>query len=60
LQYATDRDDVAVVRLRDAVCELLRRYWELAIAPAWPRMRLVLEADMTYRARQLAIGGARR
>jgi DNA-binding transcriptional ArsR family regulator len=25
----------------------------------WPQMRLVLEADMTYRARQLALGGAR-
>ena len=25
----------------------------------WPQMRLLLEADMTYRARQLAMGGAR-
>lgn len=46
--------------LRDAVCDLLRRYWELAVEPAWPRMKLLLEADMTYRARQLAMGGARR
>ncbi|GAA4622063.1 DUF5937 family protein [Actinoallomurus vinaceus] len=52
-------DDAAVVRLRDAICELLRRYWGLAVEPAWPRMRLLLEADMTYRARQLALGGAR-
>lgn len=52
-------DDASAVRYRDAACDLLRRYWELAIEPAWPQMRLVLEADMTYRARQLAVGGAR-
>ncbi|MEV0199124.1 ArsR family transcriptional regulator [Nonomuraea sp. NPDC050691] len=52
-------DDASAVRFRDAACELLRRYWELAIEPVWPRMRLVLEADMTYRARRLAVGGAR-
>ncbi|MFI1824887.1 ArsR family transcriptional regulator [Streptomyces sp. NPDC020412] len=49
----------AVARLRDAVCDLLRQYWDVALAPHWPRMRLLLEADMTYRARQLAKGGAR-
>ncbi|MEV0405197.1 winged helix-turn-helix domain-containing protein [Actinoallomurus sp. NPDC050550] len=59
LRDATAGDDEAVVRLRDAICDLLRRYWGLAIEPAWPRMRLLLEADMTYRARQLALGGAR-
>lgn len=52
-------DEAAAVRFRDAACELLQRYWELAIEPVWPRMRLILEADMTYRARQLAMGGAR-
>jgi len=52
-------DDRHVERLRDAIGDLLRRYWELAIRPSWPRIRLVLEADMTYRARQLAVGGAR-
>ncbi len=52
-------EDALVIRLRDAVCDLLRRYWTLAIEPAWPRMRLVLEADMTYRARRLSMGGAR-
>lgn len=35
------------------------RYWQTAIEPSWPQMRLVLEADMTYRARRLATGGAR-
>lgn len=52
-------DDGPVVALRDALCALLRRYWEIAVQPMWPRMRLLLEADMTYRARQLAMGGAR-
>ncbi|GAA4485927.1 DUF5937 family protein [Actinoallomurus oryzae] len=48
-----------VAGLCDAICDLVQRYWELAVEPAWPRMRLVLEADMTYRARRLALGGAR-
>ncbi|WP_066944268.1 ArsR/SmtB family transcription factor [Streptomyces lushanensis] len=59
LHAATTADDSAVAALRDAICALLRRYWEAAIEPMWPRIRLVLEADMTYRARQLARGGAR-
>ncbi|MEV4254958.1 ArsR family transcriptional regulator [Spirillospora sp. NPDC049652] len=49
----------AVEQLRDAICDVLHRYWTLAIEPDWPQMRLVLEADMTYRARRLAVGGAR-
>ncbi|MEU9252295.1 ArsR family transcriptional regulator [Streptomyces sp. NPDC048270] len=60
LHAATAGADGAVIALRDAVCGLLHAYWTLAIKPAWPAMRLVLEADMTYRARQLAVGGARR
>ncbi|MFE6845329.1 ArsR/SmtB family transcription factor [Streptomyces sp. NPDC057686] len=59
LRAAAATDDAAVLRLRDAICELLERYWELALKPMWPQMRLLLEADMTYRARQLAMGGAR-
>ncbi|MEV7521919.1 MarR family transcriptional regulator [Streptomyces sp. NPDC091371] len=57
---AVTAGDGAVIALRDAICELLHQYWLLAIQPTWPAMRLVLEADMTYRARQLAVGGARR
>ncbi|MEU9608615.1 helix-turn-helix domain-containing protein [Streptomyces sp. NPDC048057] len=56
---AADGGHDAVARLRDAVCALLRQYWDVALAPHWPRMRLLLEADMTYRARQSAKGGAR-
>lgn len=41
------------------LADLLQRFWERAMAADWPRMRLVMEADTTYRARQLATGGAR-
>ncbi|WP_329124762.1 ArsR/SmtB family transcription factor [Streptomyces sp. NBC_01465] len=44
--------------LRDAVADALERYWELAIAPHWPRMRAVLEADMIHRSQLLARDGA--
>ncbi|WP_019549802.1 ArsR/SmtB family transcription factor [Streptomyces sulphureus] len=57
LRDAVDEADVA--RLRDAVCTLLLRYWRTAVAPHWPRIQLLLETDMTYRARQLATGGLR-
>jgi hypothetical protein len=52
-------DDDGAARFRDAACDVLLKYWRLALEPVWPQMRLVLEADMTYRARQLALGGAR-
>jgi len=41
------------------LADLLQRYWERAMAADWPRMRVVMEADTTYRARRLALGGAR-
>ncbi|MFD3873817.1 ArsR family transcriptional regulator [Streptomyces sp. NPDC058623] len=59
LRDALAPDEALVARLRDALCALLIRYFTVAVEPVWPRMRLVLEADMTYRARQLALGGAR-
>ncbi len=59
LRSALTSGSRAVAALRDGICELLQRYWELALAPAWQQMRLVLEADTTYRARQLATSGAR-
>ncbi|MGW8883829.1 helix-turn-helix domain-containing protein [Streptomyces sp. NPDC055749] len=59
LHDATATEDAPLVALRDGICALLRQYWEIAIEPMWRQMRLVLEADMTYRARQLAVGGAR-
>jgi len=49
----------AALKLLGAICDALERHWERALAPTWPQMQLVLEADTTYRARQLATGGAR-
>jgi len=37
--------------------QLLRTYWERAIAPHWPRVRAMLEHDIRHRARQMADGG---
>ncbi len=59
LAAVTQRGNKAIVALRDRICDELERYHELVLAPSWPDMRLVLEADTTYRARQLALGGAR-
>lgn len=35
-------------------------YWDAAIAPYWPRIRVLLEGEILYRARLLAEGGAQR
>lgn len=59
LRPGTSPDNRATVRLRNAICGALHRYWECALARNWSEMRLVLEADTTYRAGQLATGGAR-
>src|SRR5690606_15464278 len=32
----------------------LERYWTACIAPHWPRMRTILEADIAFRGRQVA------
>jgi DNA-binding transcriptional ArsR family regulator len=55
---AKHTDKGATLRLLNAICDALGRYWESALEPSWTAMRLVLEADTTYRARQLATGGA--
>lgn len=59
LADAASSDDEAVEAVRDAICLVLQRYWETCLKPIWPQLRLVLEADVTYRARRLAAGGAR-
>ncbi|MFD0274730.1 helix-turn-helix domain-containing protein [Kitasatospora sp. NPDC127111] len=59
LRAAIDGGDRHLPGLLETLCALLRRYWDVAFRPFWPQMRLVLEADITYRARQLAGGGAR-
>ncbi|WP_329192285.1 MULTISPECIES: ArsR/SmtB family transcription factor [unclassified Streptomyces] len=42
------------------LAELIGAYWEIALAPYWPRMRSLLEGDVLRRARLLAEGGADR
>jgi DNA-binding transcriptional ArsR family regulator len=59
LRAAMGSGDGAALKLRDSICDALEHHWERALAPSWSQMRLVLEADTTYRARQLASGGAR-
>jgi DNA-binding transcriptional ArsR family regulator len=53
---AHQSSDPAVVR--DLLADLLRRAWSALIEPYWPRLRDVLDADITYRARRLADAGA--
>ncbi|AVH95422.1 ArsR family transcriptional regulator [Streptomyces sp. WAC00288] len=40
--------------------ELLRAAWEALVAPDWPRLRALLEADVAYHSRRLAEGGLER
>jgi DNA-binding transcriptional ArsR family regulator len=48
-------DDPAA--LRDRAADALDRYWDLALAPHWPRVRALLEADLLHRGQQLVHGG---
>jgi DNA-binding transcriptional ArsR family regulator len=40
------------------LAKVLQAYWELALAPVWPRIRAFLDADVAHRARRLTEGGA--
>jgi DNA-binding transcriptional ArsR family regulator len=42
----------------DRIADTLQSYWDLAFAEHWPRIRALLEADVLWRSRQLATGGA--
>ncbi len=42
---------------RDLLAGMLQRAWQSLIEPWWPRMRDILDADLTVRARQLAQAG---
>jgi DNA-binding transcriptional ArsR family regulator len=39
------------------IAAALHDYWQAVIAPHWPRMRAVLDADLTHRAARLTTGG---
>ncbi|MFC3505383.1 helix-turn-helix domain-containing protein [Micromonospora krabiensis] len=40
------------------LAEEIWAYWRIALAPDWPRLRLLLDADVSARARRLAEDGA--
>jgi DNA-binding transcriptional ArsR family regulator len=42
----------------ETLAELLTTYWQGTLEHHWPRLRLILENDVTSRARSLALGGA--
>jgi Helix-turn-helix domain/Family of unknown function (DUF5937) len=42
----------------ERIAELIGRYWDGALAPVWPRVKGLLDADVRYRARQITEGGA--
>ena len=56
LEPFVTRPERAVAGLAD----LVRAYWDAALAPSWPRIRALLQGDVLHRARTLADGGARR
>jgi DNA-binding transcriptional ArsR family regulator len=49
-----DEPDVALERLTEA----FRVYWHGTLAEHWPRLRALLEGDLLYRAKRLALEGA--
>jgi DNA-binding transcriptional ArsR family regulator len=55
LAELTAEPEAALVRIVTA----LRAYWRVAVAPYWPRMRAVLDADLAFRLGELATGGVR-
>ncbi|MEV5572225.1 DUF5937 family protein [Spirillospora sp. NPDC052269] len=44
----------------DRLAETVAEFWDVALAPYWPRVRALLDGDILYRARLLASGGAHR
>ncbi|MCX2181779.1 winged helix-turn-helix domain-containing protein [Streptomyces sp. SKN60] len=42
------------------LADLVEQAWEALVAPEWPRLRALLEADVAYHSRRLADGGLER
>ena len=53
LRELVDEPERGIARLAD----VLEAYWERAVAPDWPRVRALLQADIQYRARALTERG---
>lgn len=45
-------------RLAHRFADAFAGYWEAVVAPRWPRISAVLQADITYRSHRIAAGGA--
>lgn len=62
----SDLDLLGIPRYRnpaaavDLVARTIGAYWQVALAPYWPRIKTILDTDIRYRAQLLAAGGARR
>ncbi|MEO3812417.1 DUF5937 family protein [Sphaerisporangium sp. B11E5] len=63
--WAVTPDTQAIARFRadpeagvQRVADTLGAYWEIALAEYWPRVYALLEADVMWRARRFATGGA--
>jgi len=50
--------DPDYVRLLNELADELTLFWQLTVAPAWPRIMQCLESEVVYRSRLLAFGGA--
>lgn len=50
--------EITTVPDADELADVIQGYWDRALAPFWPRVRALLEADVQYRARRLVTGGA--
>ena len=56
-EWVTHQRDGGPAAVRDLLADMLWRAWATLIEPWWPRLRDVLDADITYRARRLADAG---
>jgi DNA-binding transcriptional ArsR family regulator len=58
-QTAVDKMLTDPAAARDVLASQLQAAWELLVAPFWPRIQAVLDADVAHRSRQLTDHGLR-